>query len=173
MYYFIVNSRVWEGGKWVQGTFSWYISGAILSRCRENVLQFVREHCMCVLTYTYFSNNNNNNITYSDNRIAHCEKTLLDAGDRRRLELQQDYVRSRDFNMVRMGVWIYKNITWMRNDFDRDFQDTTSPPKCRPVYAVELCDLFADREEDVPRDIVEMAVDYSDLLSSGILKCAR
>ena len=74
--------------------------------------------------------------------------------------------------MVRMGVWIYKNITWLRNDFDRDFQDS-SPPKYRPVYAVELCDLFSDREEDVPRDIVEMAVDYSDLLSSGILKCVR
>eukprot|EP01036_Dinobryon_divergens_P029948 gene29948-39124_t len=104
---------------------------------------------------------------YFYNRIAHCEETLLEAGDRRRLELQQDYKRSREFNMVRMGVWIYKNITWLRNDFDRDFQDS-SPPKYRPVYAVELCDLFSDREEDVPRDIVEMAVDYSDLLCTAV-----
>ena len=85
-----------------------------------------------------------------------CVKDMSTTVEEYRHAILMDYERTKEFNFIRMGIWHYKSITWLRH-----MAYSFSVGGSRAIEYVELCDMLQHwREEDIPIDIWQMAVDY-------------
>eukprot|EP00597_Dinobryon_sp_UTEXLB2267_P006261 CAMPEP_0170071338 /NCGR_PEP_ID=MMETSP0019_2-20121128/9310_1 /TAXON_ID=98059 /ORGANISM="Dinobryon sp., Strain UTEXLB2267" /LENGTH=404 /DNA_ID=CAMNT_0010279877 /DNA_START=79 /DNA_END=1293 /DNA_ORIENTATION=- len=93
----------------------------------------------------------NSNSTIADN----CTSSLNNQITTMRDDFYNDYESNKEFNFVRMGIWKYKNVTWLRHDLTPH-----TPFAYRQIYIAELCEMFIDSSVEIPQDILQMAVDY-------------
>lgn len=89
-----------------------------------------------------------------ENEYNSCVENMSTTVEQYRHAILMNYDYTKEFNFIRMGIWHYKNITWLRHS-------AYSLGKSRAIELVELCEVLQHRrEEEVPIDVWHMAVDF-------------
>lgn len=92
-----------------------------------------------------------------EDQFQRCITQMTAISNQVRDRLRQEYDDVKDFNLIRMGLWNYRNILWVRSKVLRDESGAFLEPK-RPIHLAELCEIFPSRA--IPTDLLTLAHDY-------------
>jgi len=83
-----------------------------------------------------------------------CKTQLHNVTETVRVQFTLDYERNKYFYYIKMGIWHYRNVIWLRQ--------TAGYGSIR-ITLSEICEVFPLHEiEDIPEFIWQLAVNYAD-----------
>ena len=90
--------------------------------------------------------------SYVEQERTQCQADMMLLVEEYREFVRLDYAYTKDFDLIRMGIWKYRNITWLRH---------YAGQSSKPIQWIEICEIFAHRADEVPDDIWALAEDIS------------